>query len=57
MPILKISESNLVESADVLSVQEVVVAELEHEVDEKAAPDHNVVEDRPVSSVERDLHC
>ena len=47
--------TRLVERADVLAVEEVVVGELEEEVDEEAAPDHDVVEDRPVGRVQRDL--
>ena len=47
--------TRLVERADVLAVEEVVVGELEDEVDEQAAPDHHVVEHRPVRRVQRDL--
>ena len=49
--------TRLVERADVLAVEEVVVGELEDEVDEQAAPDHHVVEHRPVRRVQRDLDC
>ena len=49
--------TRLVERADVLAVEEVVVGELEDEIDEEAAPDHDVVEHRPVRRVQRDLGC